>query len=163
MASPFDPGLVAFLQELRDNNNRDWFAKNKSRYEATVLAPALQFIADMADIVPTFAPRFTAVAKRQGGSLMRVYRDVRFSKNKEPYKTNVGIQFRHEAGRDVHAPGYYLHIDPDSVFLGAGLWHPERDALAGIRDAIVEGPRQGANARDDKLFARNFKLVGSSL
>ena len=163
MPSPFKPGLVRFLLELRDNNNRDWFAANKSRYESEVLNPALQFISDMADRLPEFAPRFTATAKRQGGSLMRVYRDVRFSRNKEPYKSNVGIQFRHEAGRDVHAPGYYFHIDPDSVFLGAGIWHPDRDSLGGIRDAIVERPREWLKARDDKTFSKIFKLGGSAL
>lgn len=163
MGSPFKPDLVNFLQELRDNNNREWFAENKPRYESDVLTPALEFISEMADRVPRFAPRFTAIAKRQGGSLMRVYRDVRFSKNKEPYKSNVGIQFRHEAGRDVHAPGYYFHIDPDSVFIGAGLWHPERDALAGIRDAIVDRPRAWVRVRDDKPFRKIFNLAGTSL
>ncbi|MDH3645877.1 MAG: TIGR02453 family protein [Gammaproteobacteria bacterium] len=163
MPSPFKPGLVGFLQDLRDNNNRDWFAENKARYESEVMNPALAFITSMADRLPGFAPRFNAVAKRQGGSLMRVYRDVRFSRNKEPYKTNVGIQFRHEAGRDVHAPGYYFHIDPDSVFIAAGIWHPDRDALAGIRDGIVEHPRQWRNARDDKAFRKNFSLAGSAL
>ena len=163
MASPFKPSLVGFLKELHENNNRDWFAQNKARYEQEVMNPALGFITAMADRLPEFAPRFTAVAKRQGGSLMRVYRDVRFSRNKEPYKTNVGIQFRHEAGRDVHAPAYYFHIDPESVFLGTGIWHPDRDALAAIRDAIVEHPRQWRNARDDKNFSRNFRLAGSTL
>lgn len=72
-----------------------------------------------------FAPRFTAVPSRVGGSLMRVYRDTRFSRNKLPYKTNIGIQFRHEQAKDVHSPGYYVHIEPDEVFLGAGMWRPD--------------------------------------
>ena len=163
MASPFKPAMIGFLEELRDNNNRDWFAENKPRYEKEVLNPALEFISVMSERLPAFAPRFTAIAKRQGGSLMRVYRDVRFSRNKAPYKTNVGIQFRHEAGRDVHAPGYYFHIDPDSVFLGAGIWHPERDALAGIRQAIVDRPVAWRNARDDQQFRKLFDLAGSTL
>lgn len=163
MASPFTPDMVNFLRELQDNNNRDWFAHNKPRYETDVLTPALQFISEMADRMPKIAPRFNAIAKRQGGSLMRIYRDVRFSKNKDPYKTNVGIQFRHEAGRDVHAPGYYIHVDPDSVFLGAGIWHPDRDALGGIRDGIVDSPKSWINARDNKAFRKTFRLEGSSL
>ncbi len=163
MPSPFKPALVAFLEELERNNNRDWFNANKARYEADVREPALEFIENMAERLDRIAPRFNAIAKRQGGSLMRVYRDIRFSKNKAPYKTNVGIQFRHEAGRDVHAPGYYFHIDPDNVFLGAGLWHPEREALAAIRDAIVEKPRAWKRARDDRAFRRLFQLEGESL
>lgn len=159
----FDPALTNFLTELSANNNRDWFAEHKPRYERDVLEPSLQFIAAMADRLPEFAPHFTAIAKRQGGSMMRIYRDVRFSKNKEPYKTNVGIQFRHEAGKDVHAPGYYFHIDPDSVFLGVGLWHPDGPTLAKIRDAIVDKPRAWRNARDDKAFRKHFDLAGGSL
>ncbi|MDH3588574.1 MAG: TIGR02453 family protein [Gammaproteobacteria bacterium] len=163
MESPFKPGLARFLEELRDNNNREWFAENKPRYETEVLHSALEFISLMGARLPEFAPRFTAIAKRQGGSLMRVYRDMRFSKNKQPYKTNVGIQFRHEAGRDVHAPGYYFHIDPDTVFLGAGIWHPERDTLGAIRDEIVARPRAWRNARENREFRKNFELAGNSL
>ena len=159
----FDPALVGFLAELEKNNRRDWFAANKARYEHDVLEPALAFIAAMADELPGFAPRFTAVAKRQGGSLMRIYRDVRFSKNKQPYKTNVGIQFRHQAGRDVHAPGYYFHIDPSSVFLGAGLWHPDSKTLSMIREAIDARQRPWRTARDDKAFLKHFELAGDSL
>jgi uncharacterized protein (TIGR02453 family) len=98
-----------------------------------------------------------------GGSLMRVYRDTRFSKNKTPYKTNIGIQFRHEQAKDVHAPGFYLHIDPDEVFLGVGLWRPETTALAAIRDRISNQQREWLLARDDKIFRRHFRLGGASL
>ena len=157
------PKLFDFFRELTANNNREWFAANKPRYEAEVLHPALEFVSVLGARLPAFAPRFTAIAKRQGGSLMWVYRDVRFSKNKQPYKTNVGIQFRHEAGRDVHAPGYYFHIDPDTVFLGAGIWHPERDTLGAIRDEIVERPRAWRNARDNREFRKHFELAGNSL
>ena len=129
MATPryvgFDQKTIGFLKELRANNNRDWFADNKSRYEELVLDVALRFIQSMQSPLDEMAPHFTAVPTRVGGSLMRVYRDTRFSKNKLPYKTNVGIQFRHEDARDVHAPGYYVHVDPDEVCIGSGMWRPE--------------------------------------
>ena len=113
----FEPETLEFLAELQNNNNRPWFKLNKHRYEEQVLDPALDFIRSMYEPLQQIAPHFTAVARQSGGSLMRVYRDTRFSRDKTPYKTNIGIQFRHEQARDVHSPGYYLHIDPDEVFI----------------------------------------------
>jgi len=159
----FSRESVAFLTELKNNNNRDWFTENKTRYEEQVLDVALRFIQSMQDPLAEFAPRFTAIPKRMGGSLMRVYRDTRFSKDKTPYKTNIGIQFRHEQARDVHAPGYYVHIDPDQVFLGAGMWRPASEALHGIRQRISDKPAEWERVRDDKSFKRQFKLGGETL
>lgn len=138
--SGFHPRLFKFLAELEINNDREWFAENRGRYEEDVREPALAFIRAMAAPLAKISPHLVAVDKKVGGSLMRVHRDVRFSKDKSPYKTNVGIQFRHNAGKDVHAPGLYVHIALDDCFLGAGLWRPERDALAGIRKAVAESP-----------------------
>ena len=101
----FTGETLAFLDELARNNNREWFAANQHRYEEHVLDVALAFIQSMQAPLAKMAPHFTAVPRRMGGSLMRVYRDTRFSRDKEPYKTNIGIQFRHENARDVHAPG----------------------------------------------------------
>lgn len=159
----FTPESVAFLTELRNNNNRDWFQENKKRYEEQVLDVALRFIQSMHDPLAEMAPNFTAIPKRMGGSLMRVYRDTRFSKNKTPYKTNIGIQFRHEQAKDVHAPGYYVHIDPDEVFLGAGMWRPASDALKGIRDRVSDKPVEWERARGNKTFKRHFRLGGETL
>lgn len=159
----FTPATLQFLRDLRDNNNRDWFGENKARYEEDVLDVALRFIQSMQDPLAEIAPFFTAVPKRMGGSLMRVYRDTRFSKNKLPYKTNIGIQFRHEQARDVHAPGYYVHIDPDRVFIGAGMWRPAVDALRGVRERIAAKPLQWERVRDDDEFRRHFSLGGESL
>lgn len=154
---------LRFLDELADHNDRDWFAENKDRYESCVLEPALAFIAAMQEPLARFAPQFEAIPKRAGGSLMRVYRDTRFSRDKAPYKTNVGIQFRHAAGKDVHAPGYYLHIEPGDIFVAAGLWRPEPTALAGIRKAIVEKPGDWQAARDAAAFRRYYTLGGQAL
>jgi uncharacterized protein (TIGR02453 family) len=94
---------------------------------------------------------------------MRIHRDVRFSNDKRPYKTNVGIQFRHEAGSDEHAPGFYFHIEPDSVFLGAGAWHPESKALAKIRLAIDRRSGDWMKAKGGKAFRQLWRLSGDSL
>jgi uncharacterized protein (TIGR02453 family) len=159
----FTPQSVAFLSELKANNNRDWFKENKTRYEELVLDVALNFIQSMQGPLEEIAPHFTAIPKRMGGSLMRVYRDTRFSKNKTPYKTNIGIQFRHEQAKDVHSPGYYVHIDTEEVFLGIGMWRPDGDSLARIRQRIVDKEAEWVRASQDKAFARHFKLGGQSL
>ncbi len=159
----FRPETLKFLKELKKNNNRDWFNENKPRYEEQVLDVALHFIQSMQDPLKDIAPHFTAIPNRMGGSLMRVYRDTRFSKNKLPYKTNIGIQFRHEQAKNVHSPGYYVHIDPDDVFLGAGMWMPESEPLLGIRQRIADKPQEWQRATGDKAFSRHFNLGGTSL
>ena len=94
---------------------------------------------------------------------MRVFRDTRFSKDKTPYKTNIGIQFRHALGKDIHAPGFYVHIATDECFFAAGCWHPEADALGKIRDLITQKPEKWFVARDAKKFASEWTLWGESL
>jgi uncharacterized protein (TIGR02453 family) len=106
---------------------------------------------------------FGASAKKVGGSLMRPQRDTRFGSNRDPYKTNVGVQFRHVVGKDVHAPGFYFHIDPDHVFVGVGLWHPEPVALQAIRERVVAKPKEYERAVGGDVFSAKFDLGGDSL
>ena len=111
----FSPALFDFIRDLKANNHRDWFQANKARYEDDVVDPALRFISDVGPGLREISPHLLAIPKKVGGSMFRIYRDVRFSKNKNPYKTNIGMHFRHELAKDVHAPGYYVHIQPPSV------------------------------------------------
>ena len=159
----FEKASIDFLTELAANNNREWFNDNKARYEEHVLDVALRFIQSMQDPLAQLAPEFTAVPQRVGGSLMRVYRDTRFSHNKLPYKTNVGIQFRHRQAKDVHSPGYYVHVDPERVFLGVGMWRPDADSLRAIRERIVAKPAEWKSVLRDATFRRYFDLGGESL
>ncbi len=159
----FPIGLLHFLNDLTKHNTRPWFDANRQRYERELREPAFRFIEAMAEPLKKISPHFTAMPKKVGGSLMRIDRDTRFSKNKSPYKTNIGIQFRHELGRDVHAPGFYLHIDTEEVFLGAGLWHPESAVLADIRQTIDDYPDDWRKARDSRPFRKQFSLSGESL
>ncbi|MEN8179538.1 MAG: DUF2461 domain-containing protein [Pseudomonadota bacterium] len=159
----FPEGSRNFLEQLANNNNKEWFHANKDSYEQLIREPALAFIEEMGPRLREISPRFNAIAKKSGGSLMRVYRDIRFSKDKTPYKTNVGIQFRHELGKDVHAPGFYLHIEPESCFMGAGIWHPENRTLGKIRDFIVDNPASWKAALHQQGFKRDFTLEGDSL
>src|SRR5919108_6356028 len=136
----FGPELFSFLRDLKEHNDRDWFNANKDRYENDLLEPALAFIEDFGLRLPAISPYLVADARRQGGSLFRIYRDTRFSKDKSPYKTHAGIYFRHELAKSAHAPGFYLHLEPGQVFLGAGIWRPDTEPLAQIRTAIAEDP-----------------------
>jgi uncharacterized protein (TIGR02453 family) len=152
-----------FLEELAANNQREWFADNKGRYLSDVQAPALALIAAVEKPLRKVAPFLVASTAKSGSSLMRIYRDTRFAKDKTPYKTNIGIQFRHEAGKDVHAPGVYLHIAADECFLGAGCYRPEPSSLAKFRAAIASDGKAWIKARDDRAFNAVFKLWGESL
>ena len=159
----FEPAIFQFLEELADNNNRPWFQENRGRYEQEVREPCRAFIRAFGPRLKRISKSFVASDRRAGGSLMRVYRDTRFSKDKTPYKTNVGIQFRHQLGRDIHAPGFYVHIAPDECFLAVGMWRPDRDSLAQVRQAIVDAPDRWRRASSDRRFRACFELVGDSL
>jgi uncharacterized protein (TIGR02453 family) len=156
----FTPDLFAFLRELAANNNRDWFTANKERYVAEVQEPALAFVEDVGHRLPEISRHFVADPRPIGGSLFRIYRDIRFAKDKTPYKTQVGIQFRHAASRDVHAPGFYLNLEPDRVFMACGSWHPDRDTLHAIRTAIVAKPKRWTGIVES---LERFRLGGESL
>jgi uncharacterized protein (TIGR02453 family) len=157
------PALFVFLRELKKNNNREWFQENKKRYEMVVKEPLLEFISDFGERIPAISPHITAIPRASGGSLFRIYRDLRFSKDKTPYKTAAAIQFRHERGKDVHAPGYYLHLEPGMVFAGCGIWKPDSDALYKIRSAIAEQSSEWQKVIGNKTFADHFILEGDSL
>ncbi|HEY4960224.1 MAG TPA: TIGR02453 family protein, partial [Terriglobales bacterium] len=112
-----------FLRQLKRHNNRTWFAKNKARYHELVVEPALLFINSFAPHLHKLSPFFLADARPTRGSLFRIYRDIRFSADKRPFKTHVGIHFHHASGKDAHAPVFYLHFKPENCFVAAGIWH----------------------------------------
>ncbi len=156
----FTPATFRFLKELKENNNRPWFQENKGRYEKDLKEPALRFIEDFDEKLRKISPHFHAGRR----SFFRIYRDTRFSKDKSPYKTHAGIQFRHEAcGSDVHAPGFYLHIEPGQSFVGCGIWRPDSKSLLEIREAIVKDPAKWKRAKSAKRFREAFDLEGDSL
>lgn len=161
--SGFPPSLYQFLAELEQNNDKEWFSANRDRYEAEVREPAFAYIEAMKTSIEKISPHFRVEAKKVGGSLMRIHRDIRFSKDKSPYKTNVGIQFRHTSGSDAHAPGFYLHISPGESFFGVGTWHPDGDSLRAIREWINKHPKDWKKSISRKSFRDRFELAGDSL
>ncbi len=153
----FNPDLFDFLRQLKRHNNREWFARNKARYQQTVVEPAMTFISGFAPHLAKLSPHFIADARPTRGSLFRIYRDTRFSPDGLPFKTHVGIRFSHENGKDVHAPIFYLHLEPEGCFVAAGVWHPDNPALTRIRTAIVSQPEQWSKV------ASKYELEGNSL
>ncbi|MEM9204199.1 MAG: DUF2461 domain-containing protein [Actinomycetota bacterium] len=163
MARHFTPDLFAFLRDLAANNDRAWFNENKARYESSVRQPALDFITDFVEPLETLSPYFVADSRTVGGSLFRIHRDTRFSKDKTPYKLNTGMHFRHERAKDAHAPGYYVHLQPRECFLGAGLWMPEPKVAQQIRLHIAEHRDEWFAATRSRPFTDHFSLGGESL
>ena len=159
----FTPALFEFLAELGLNNDREWFKSNKSRYHADVRDPLLQFVDDFGERLEQISPKYVADPRPVGGSMFRIHRDVRFSRDKSPYKTNAGAHFRHSVGREVHGPGYYLHLEPGNVFVGAGIWHPDTETLTKVRDAIVANPGRWQRIIGDDDFGAQYHLEGESL
>jgi len=159
----FSDDTFSFLRLLAENNNRDWFAEHKDDYESMVREPAFAFIEAVAPRLKEISPHFVAKASKVGGSLMRVHRDSRFSKNKTPYKTNIGIQFRHEQGKDIHAPGFYVHIEAGEAFVGVGLWHPDAVALKAIRSHIDTFSAAWIEAISGDKFSRLFHFAGDAV
>ncbi|MGD2064657.1 MAG: DUF2461 domain-containing protein [Nitrospirota bacterium] len=163
--SGFPKELFAFLEELARNNNREWFGANKRRYEADVVEPVLRFIEAVGvEVLPRISKSFVADPRKSGGSMFRIFRDTRFSHDKRPYKENVGCQFRHVLGRDVHAPGFYVHLEPGRVFVGAGAWKPAQPALEQMRAAIVARPEAWSRVIEDPELSSHFGgIEGESL
>jgi uncharacterized protein (TIGR02453 family) len=153
----FQPDLFKFLRQLKRNNDREWFAKNKARYQQVAVEPAMRFISAFALPLAKLSPHLVADARPTRGSLFRIYKDTRFASDKIPFKTHIGIHFSHEVGKDAHAPLFYLHLEPDGCYAAAGVWHPDSRALTKIRTAIVAQPEQW------KKVSSKLELEGESL
>ncbi len=157
------PTLFEFLRELRANNERSWFEINKDRYRSNVRDPMLAFIADFAEPLSEISPHFVADPRPKGGSLFRIHRDIRFSRDKSPYKSNAGAHFRHAAGKGAHAPGFYLHLEPGNCFAGCGIWRPDRPAIDAIRASIDGNRDEWIRITGERSFRETFRFVGEGL
>src|SRR6185369_8279265 len=161
--SYFTPALFKFLRDLQKNNNRPWFLTHKEQYEKVVRNPLLDFIGEVGPHLRKISPNIVADNSPTGGSLFRIYRDVRFSKDKSPYKTHASAHFPLSRGKDVHSPGFYLHLSPAEVFTGGGIWHPEAPVLGQIRDYLIHHPKQWKTILSDKTFKKHCTLEGDKL
>jgi uncharacterized protein (TIGR02453 family) len=154
----FTPEIFSFLKQIKRNNRRPWFLKNRERYEEVAHRPGLRFVVDFGFRLKEISPWILVDSKPHHGSLQRIYRDVRFSPDKRPYKTWVGMTFPHASRtEEVRAAGYYMHLGPEGTFLYGGTWQPDRRSLAKIRDAIAWKPEEWKKAK------RGLTLEGSRL
>jgi uncharacterized protein (TIGR02453 family) len=148
----FTAETFAFLRELREHNDRAWFAENKHRYETAIRDPALQFISAFGAKLAKISPHLVADPRPVGGSMFRIYRDTRFSRDKSPYKTHIGIHFFHERSKKAPSvPGFYLHLQPGESFAAAGIWHPDPAALEQLRRSIAADSPEWRALRKSKL------------
>ncbi len=171
--SPFTPELFRFFRELREHNRKEWFEANRGRYEEHVLEPSRIFVLAFRWQLRRISPHFQAEPRIRGGSLFRIHNNRRFHPDRPPYKVHAGIQFRHTAGGDVHAPGFYLHLEPEGgpgeyggdagCMAAMGVWRPDRETLTSIRDAIVADPAGWKRASRAPAFRSALELGGDAL
>ena len=142
---PFTPATLRFFKQLAANNNKEWFEAHRDDYENNVRAPMRELIEELDVRFARFAPEIGGDPKR---SMFRINRDIRFSKDKSPYKTNAGCWFHHRSASrkvgseaDKGSAGFYFHLQPGESFIGGGVWMPPRPQLNKVRDAIAERPQ----------------------
>lgn len=153
---------TAFLKKLKNNNNRTWFHNHKTEYEESVKFPMQCLIASLAQALIDDIPEIEFNPKK---SIFRIHRDVRFSKNKAPYKTNIAASFELRGGKSpTETPGLYLGIEPGQIFIGGGLYMPDGDQLKSIRRAIVTHPDEFLAVVENKRFKKEFgEIEGEKL
>ena len=146
MTTFFTPRSLAFLRGLARNNRRDWFEEHRGDYESALLEPMRALIEELDVRLARLAPEIVGDPKR---SLFRIYRDVRFSKDKSPYKVHAACWLfhrdaSHRVGQESHGggAGFYFHLQPGRSMDGGGLWMPPREALGKLRDAMTEYHRE---------------------
>lgn len=159
----FTPRLFSFLRDLAAHNDRQWFRANRERFERDVREPARAFIRDVASDLGELAPHLIVDDSKSGGSLMRINTDLRFNPDGPPYKSYVGIHFRHEEFRERSAPSIFLRLEPRHSAIGIGLWRPDGATAGAVRDAITERPDDWSAIVEDPDFSSTFDLVGDSL
>jgi len=152
--------VLKFLNKLNNNNDRDWFKANKLEYESA-RDDLIVFVDEMIGRIAEFDPLIEGLdAKR---CLFRIYRDVRFSKDKRPYKTNFGASIN-PGGRKSSVAGYYIHLEPGNCFLAGGNYMPDSKNLLAIRNSIIENPKEFLAIEKDKKFKKSFgEIYGAKL
>jgi uncharacterized protein (TIGR02453 family) len=155
-----NPETLAFLSDLKMNNNKEWFDANRDRYQA-VRNGFVDFLEGVIERIGKFDPGISGLDPRK--CMFRINRDIRFSKNKAPYKTNFGASIT-EGGRASVFSGYYIHIEPGSIFAGGGLYHPDSASLAKVRNHIHHEPDGLLSILKGKAFSNIYGgLQGDSL
>lgn len=164
--SGFQPEAIQFLVDLADNNSRDWFQPRKAEYERLLKEPMERLCIALDD---EFRSRDVPLRADPAKSPFRIYRDVRFSKDKRPYKTQLSASFAwagdgaEGSGRahseNVHASGGYFHLQPGNIYVGGGVWHPDPSWLKGFRDRVANRPDELRAIVEAPEFVKAFGSV----
>ena len=156
----FSAASLTFLRGLKRNNNRPWFEAHRDDYERHVKEPMAALVLALDREFREFAPEIVGEPKR---SMFRIHRDVRFSKDKSPYKTHAACWFFHaggssKVGREAHGggAGFYFHLEPGACFMGGGIWMPPAPALKKLRIAIADDPATFGRIVNAAAFRRRF-------
>jgi uncharacterized protein (TIGR02453 family) len=147
------PDFLQFLYDLSQNNNKDWFEKNKKRYEGAVKKPFESLVGEVIERIRSFEPTFQIQPK---DCLFRIYRDTRFSADKTPYKTHVSAVFTPRGRQSLHFPGYYLQIEFGNLMLGGGAYFLEKEPLTKMRKAIAQDPGAFRALLNDPVFSSKY-------
>ena len=148
--------VIAFLRSLARNNNRDWFKDNKKSYQES-LEIFRAFAAELLTGMEKFDPSLGGLASKD--TIFRIYKDVRFSKDKSPYKTHFGCWMT-KGGRKSTDAGYYFHLEPDNSFMAAGVWMPPKEQLSLIRQEIVFNPDAYLKVINDPVINKGYERGG---
>jgi uncharacterized protein (TIGR02453 family) len=162
MADPrFTSESLRFLRALKRNNRRDWFNAHRDDYEAHIRQPMIAIIARLAEDFREFAPELVASPKT---SMYRIYRDIRFSENKAPYKTHVAANFPTRGLPKHEGAGLYFHVSPDEVWAGGGMYAPPTPQLHAVREHIAANSRRLRTLVESPAFRRDIgELEGERL
>ncbi|MCF8262560.1 MAG: DUF2461 domain-containing protein [Melioribacteraceae bacterium] len=155
----FSENYRSFLSELKTNNNREWFNENKKRYEEFVKQPFQDFVEHMIIMIRGEDPSIIIEPK---DAMFRIYRDVRFSKNKDPYKTQMSAVIAPGGRKDRTNPGFYFEITADDIGIYGGMYQPDKDQLQRIREHIVVHKSEFESIIKAKEFKKKFgEVMGS--
>ena len=161
--SGFSRDTVAFFEGLKENNSKEWFDKNKETFERSVLEPARGFVVAMGQRLKEEISQDIIADPRTDKSIFRLYRDTRFSKNKMPYKTHMGIFFWEGAGKKLENSGFYFHLSPPTLMLGVGMHIFPPDVLKAYREAVVaSGSSERLTEAVEKVRQKKLYTIGGS-
>jgi uncharacterized protein (TIGR02453 family) len=154
---------INYLKALSRHNNKEWFNKNRERFNVEFLQPATQFVVDLGEKLTSISPNVHAIPKIDK-SIFRLYRDVRFSKNKAPFKNNLGLYFWEGRGKRMECSGYYFHLEPKLFFLGTGMYAFTKDQLTKYRELVSdpEKARELNSILSSLSKNRNFQVGGKT-
>jgi len=149
----FTPAFFKFFDELKKNNNKEWFEKNRTRYENDVKAPFKKLVTDLNEKLLNDFPDFNREVHK---NIFRINRDIRFSKDKSPYKNNVAAVFNRKGTQDVNYPGFYIHIGSNEILVGGGKYDVSKEQLAKIRQEIYYNNTGFKKIITDKTFKEKY-------